>query len=189
MRKILTIALALTLCSGVAMADRIGVYSDTGANSCSFNPPPFSLLTLYFVHQTDGGKVSKFKVNSLTGMTSTGSSVAAGFLAIGTFDAGIEIAYPQCQNGSIVIGQTGFFHQSEVIDCSKVVQIVAHPGSQVPGEVVVVDCGLPFGAIEVANGGRAFGGTDPEATLCGGCYEPPLATQESTWGGIKALYR
>jgi hypothetical protein len=188
MRKILTIALALTMCSGVAMADRIGVFTDQAGTSCAFNPGPFALVSLYIVHQPEGGaKVSKFKVNDLSGMTATGASVAPGFLSIGTFPAGIEIAYPQCQNASVVIGTLGYFHQSEVMDCSRTVQIVAHPGAQVPGEVVVVDCGEPFGSIEVAEGGRAWGGAD--AVVCGDCYEPPLATQESTWGGIKALYR
>jgi len=170
------------------MADRIGVYADVGGTNCSFNPAAFALQNLYVVHEVDGGaKVSKFKVNDLSGMTSTGASVQAPFLSIGTFPLGIEIAYPTCQIGKIVIGTLGYFHQLEVMDCSRSVEIVAHPGSQVPGEVVVVDCGEPFGAIEVAQGGRAWGGTDPVA--CGDCYEPPLATQESTWGGIKALYR
>jgi hypothetical protein len=169
------------------MADRVGVFTDTGGSNCAFNPANFALQTLYIVHETDGGKVAKFKINDLSGMTSTGSGVTAGFLSIGSFAAGIEIAYPQCQNGSIVIGNLGYFHQMEVMDCSRTVQVVPHPGSQVPGEVVVVDCGQPFGAVEVAEGGRAWGGTDSET--CGGCYEPPLATRESTWGGIKALYR
>ena len=188
MRKILTIALALTMCSGAAMADKIGIYADAGGTNCSFNPAAFALVTLYIVHDAEGGgKVSKFMISDLSGMTPTGSSVQAPFLAIGTYAAGIEIAYPECQNGKVVIGTLGYFHQAEVMNCSRTVQVVPHPGSQVPGEVIVVDCNLPFGNIEVAQGGRAWGGTDPVA--CGDCFEPTVPTNESTWGGIKALYR
>ena len=187
MRKILTIALALTLCSGVAMADQLGVFTDQAGTDCSFAPANFALATLYLVLDSNGATASKFMVSDAAGMTPTGSSVTAGFLAIGSYSTGIEIAYPVCQNGKIVIGTLGYFHQLEAMDCSRTVQIVAHPGSQVPGEVVMVDCNLPFGNIEVAQGGRAWGGADSEA--CGGCFEPTVATQQSTWGGVKALYR
>jgi len=187
MRKILTIALALTLCSGAAMADRVGIFADAAGTNCASNPGVFSIMTLYIVHETDGGRLAKFKVNDQFGLAPTGTSVGAGFLSIGTFATGIEIAYPTCQVGSIVIGTLGYFHQAEVMDCSRKVEIVAHPGSQVEGEVIVVDCAQPFGNIEVAVGGRAWGGTD--ALACGDCYPPTVATKESTWGGIKALYR
>jgi hypothetical protein len=87
MRKILTIALALTLCSGVAMADKVGLFTDQTGTNCSVNPGPFSLVTLYVVHETDGGRLAKFKVNDQMGMTATGSSVQAPFLSIGTYAA------------------------------------------------------------------------------------------------------
>ena len=187
MRKILTIALALTLCSGVAMADQIGAYSDQAGTSCSFNPANFALVTLYLVQDSNGATASKFMISDASGMSPTGTSVTAGFLSIGSYATGIEIAYPQCQNTKVVIGTLGYFHQMETMNCSRTVQVVAHPGSEVAGEVILVDCNLPFGNIEVAEGGRAWGGTDSEA--CGGCFEPTVPTSESTWGGIKALYR
>ena len=187
MRKILTIALALTLCSGVAMAAGIGAYSDQTGTSCSFNPGPFALVTLYLVQDVPGATASKFMISDLSGMTATGSGVTPGFLSIGAFNTGIEIAYPVCQNTKVVIGTLGYFHQMETMSCARTVQVVAHPGSQVAGEVIYVDCNLPFGNIQVTQGGRAWGGTDSEA--CGGCFEPTVPTNEATWGGIKALYR
>jgi hypothetical protein len=169
------------------MADSAGVFADQTGTTCSFNPGAFQLVTLYLVLDTNGATATKFKVNDAAGMTPTGSSVTAGFLSIGSYAAGIEIAYPVCQNGKIVIGTLGYFHQLEVMDCSRSVEVAPHPGSQVPGEVVGVDCALPFGNIEVLQGGRAWGGTDPVA--CGDCFDPTVPTSESTWGGIKALYR
>jgi len=187
MRKILTLALALTMCSGAAMADSVGVYTSAAATSCAVAPTAFGLVTLYIVHDTDGGRVSKFMVNDLLGLTPTGTSVTPGFISIGTYAGGIEIAYPTCQNGKIVIGTLGYFYQLESMSCARTVQVVPHPGSEVPGEVIAVDCNTPFGNIETAVGGRAWGGNDSEA--CGGCLPPTVATQESTWGGVKALYR
>jgi hypothetical protein len=65
-------------------------------------------------------------------------------------------------------------------------EVVPHPGSEIPGSVITVDCATPCGNIEPATGGRAFGG--PDSAACGGC-QVPLATSEKTWGSIKALYR
>lgn len=189
MRKILTIALALTMCTSAAMAaDEIGLFSDAAGTSCVTSPAPFSLVTVYVIHSsTNGARVGKFKVNDLLGLTPTGTGVTAGFVSIGTYAAGIEIAYPNCQQGRWVIGTMGYFHQNEGMDCSRTSQVVPHPSSELPGSVIAVDCGQPFGSVVPATGGRFFGGTD--AALCGGCIEPPLSTQESTWGGVKALYR
>lgn len=187
MRKILTIALALTMCSGVAMADTIGLYTDALGTDCSVAPTAFGLVTVYVVHHADGGaRVGKFKVNDTLGLVPTGTSVTAGFVSIGTYAAGIEIAYPNCMNGAVVAGTMGYFYQLEVMNCTRTSQVVAHPASEIPGSVIAVDCNQPFGNIEPATGARLWGGAD--ADLCGGCVEV-VATQESTWGGVKALYR
>jgi len=190
MRKILTIALALTMCAGASMAqltDTVGLYADAALTNCTLNPTSFGLVTVYVVHDSDAGRVAKFKVNDNLGLTPTGTSVTPGFLSIGTYAAGIEIAYPNCMTGKFVIGTMGYFYQLETMTCARNSQVVPHPGSEHPGFVIVVDCGAPFGSIENAIGGRLWGGSDAE--LCGGCFESAVSTQESTWGGIKALYR
>jgi len=188
MRKILTIALALTLCSGAALADTIGAYADDQGISCALNPTAFGLLTVYFIHDSDGGRVAKFRVNEQLGLgAAIGTSVTAGFVSIGTYGAGIEIGYPTCRVGKTLMGSMAFFYQLQPMSCLNSAQIVAHPGSEVTGEVIAVDCNTPFGNIETAVGGRAWGGEDPDP--CGGCLPPIVGTTESTWGGIKALYR
>jgi len=188
MRKILTIALALTMCSGAAMADNIGVYADQAGTSCALNPTAFGLLAVYFVHDTDNGRVAKFKVNDILGLGAPiGTSVTAGFVSIGTYTDGIEIGYPTCRTGKVLVGSMSYFYQLQPMSCLNSSQIIAHPGSEIPGEVIAVDCNTPFGNIETAVGGRAWGGEDPEP--CGGCLPPTVGTTESTWGGIKALYR
>lgn len=187
MRKILTIALALTMCASVSMADNIGLYSDAAGTNCALNPANFSLATVYVVHTLNSGaKATKFKVNNALGLTPTGNSVTTGYLSIGTFEAGIEITWPTCTVGNHVLGTMGFFKQLEVMDCTRTAEVVPHATSEVPGFVITVDCSEPFGTIETATGGRLFGGSDSAA--CGGC-NAPLAASEKTWGSIKALYR
>jgi len=189
MRKILTIALALTMCASASMAltDTIGLYRDAAGTNCTVSPAAFGLVTVYIVHDSDGGRVAKFKINDNLGLVPTGTSVTPGFVSIGTYAAGIEIAYPNCMTGKFVIGTMGYFYQLESMTCARNMQVVPHPGSEIPGSVIAVDCNTPFGNIETAIGGRLWGGNDAE--VCGGCFEPAVSTQESTWGGIKALYR
>jgi hypothetical protein len=187
MRKILTIALALTLCSSAAMAAKVGVYSDANGSSCSLNPAAFQLINVYVTQSLNAeSRGAKFKINDLLGLQPTGQVVTTGFLSIGTWYAGIEIATPSCVIGDFVLGSLGYFHQMEVMNCARTIEVVPHPLSEIPGEVITADCTLPFSGFHAAQAGRAFGG--PDAQACGGC-DQPLATSEKTWGSIKALYR
>jgi hypothetical protein len=168
--------------------DVIGLYLDPAGTNCAMGAARFGPMTVNVVHHSEiGTRVGKFKVNDASGLFLAGTGVTAGFVSIGTYAAGIEIGYPTCRTGATLIGTLNYFLQNEALDCSRTVQVVPHPGSEVADEVIAVGCQQPFGTITVATGGRLWGGTDAE--LCGGCTEPPLATQESTWGGIKALYR
>jgi len=186
MRKILTIALVLTLCSGAAMANKIGLYSDAAGTNCWVNPGPFQLVTVYVIQQDNmASRGAKFKINDALGLTRAGETVAPTFLAIGLWYEGIEIATPACVTGDFLLGTLSFFHQLEVMDCARTLEVVPHAQSEIPGFVITADCTEPFVNFYTAIGGRLFGGPD----ACGGCVEPPLATTESTWGGIKALYR
>jgi hypothetical protein len=177
------------MCSGAAIADSIGIYADPAGASCSLNPTAFGLLSIYLIHDSNpGATVSKFKVNDLLGLGAPiGTSVTAGFPNIGTYTTGIEIGYTACRNGKILLGSMSYFYQLQPMSCLNHAEVVAHPASEIAGEVIYVDCGQPFGTIHTAVGGRAWGG--PNSEQCGGCLPPTVATSESTWGGIKALYR
>jgi hypothetical protein len=105
MRKILTIALGLTMCASAAMASNVGVYQDAAGTNCSLNPAP-GLLTIYMVQNLNPGSTGvKFMINDLLGIgASIATNTTAGYLTIGTYFAGIEITYPSCKSGDNLLG-------------------------------------------------------------------------------------
>ncbi len=192
MRKLLTITLALTMCAGAAMASHIGIFSDPAGSSCIMSPPAFGLVNLYVVQKLNLGSTAvKFKVTDTLGWTPLSQTPAPGYLVIspqGWF-VDVEVAFA-CVVDEHLLGTLGYFYQGTPITCANGISIDPAPTSPIPGQVVAVDCNTPFGNIVPASGGRLYANETCNcriATAASGCG--CVATAESTWGSIKALYR
>lgn len=181
MKKVLLLAMAVTMVASLSFAQtggHIGLYSDdVSFAECNLVATPFALLNVYVVHQLTDATGSQFKlVDGGTGLTPTGWT-SAHALNIGadpfvetavTYDGGCPHATP------ILIGTLGYFHQGSAVGCSTI-QVVPAP---------TVNAILGLGCDNVER--DATGGT---LTIDGDLSCPcAVATEETTWGQMKALY-
>ncbi len=187
MKKVLMLALALTMCAGAASADHIGIYGDQAGGNCWLTglvAPPGS-NNFYVVHKLNvGSTASQFRVNDTSGLFATTQTFPAGYLTIGTWNTDLSIAYGGCVIGDHVVATLSFLWFGAPANCGQTLAIVPAPTSPVPGEVALVDCAVPSGNLETATAGTGY--------LLPGCVTgscDPNAAQTSTWGQIKSLYR
>jgi len=168
MKKVLLLMLAVLMISSAAMAEHIGLFADQAGTNCTlapgFNP------NVYLVESSLGGTTgSRFKV-----VPGAGNSIFAfntSYVPIGNVSNDLSLAYGQCLTGQVVLG--------------SLLMSLAGPGNL---EVVAADA-FPniiytdclFGEYP-ATGGKAYVG------VAGNC-QFPIATQPSTWGQVKSLYR
>jgi hypothetical protein len=185
MKKVLMITLALTLCASAAFADHEGTYSDTAGMSCTLtNFVPFPGQTsAYVVHKNNSGATaSQFAVIDASGLAFAGFT--SPYLTIGTL-ADLSVAYGGCLAGDLMIVQINWFALPGTFTCDNKVSLAPAPTSPLPGEIAIADCNFQYRS---STGGVLWVGPDAEA-----CKGPspcdPVPVAETTWGGIKALYR
>jgi hypothetical protein len=181
------LTLAISLCAGAAMADHIGVYTTAlGADSdCQLDSyVAFAPFNVYLVHKFNegGSTASQMKVNDLSGLQPLSQSTP--YLALGTWNTDYSLAYGGCVIGDHTLATLQFlaFAPSGPVNCAGGLQVVAAPTSPIPGAIAYVEC--DFETVTPMSGGNFYFGT---GTCPNGCGE--VATAETTWGGIKALYR
>lgn len=186
MKKILMMALALTMCASAASADHIGVYGDAEGNTCwlaSLATPP-AQNAFYVVHKLNtGSTASQFKVNDTSGLIAASQNTP--YLSIGTWNTDLSLAYGGCVIGNHVLITLNFFFFGGAPTCGNTLQIVPAPTTPVPGSVAIVDCAQPSGNLEPATAGTGYLLTN--CVTQGEC--DPNATASTTWGQIKSLYR
>lgn len=179
MKKILMLALAMTMVAGVAMADDIGIFTDQiGGDNCTLVPPAFQPFTVYVVHRAPGGATgSVFKLTNTSGY-SLSAAVLGGYLSIGDAFTDLSLAYGGCLTGSIAVLSVNGFGFPVPGQVCGVVQV-----GNVPSQAasLTVDCN--FAEIPAGAGKFVF-----NSDMTCPCIEPN-ATEESTWGKVKNLYR
>jgi hypothetical protein len=168
MKKVLLLTLAVLMISNVAMADHIGYYSDCSGGSCLL-APGFS-TTSAIVHKFSyGATYSRWKVVLPTGSSLFSFTTQNAYPSIGVPGSDLSVAYGQCNVGSWCVGTL-------VAQLANGVARVEAADGQLT--VLWADCN--FGEFP-GTGGSAWVGGTPD---CG-----DIATEQSTWGGVKALYR
>jgi hypothetical protein len=176
---VLTIAVLTLMSSPVlAQTESVGVFADTQALSCELTVPPLTLTDVYVIHRSAGASGSQFKVELPAGVTAAGGGVGnPSFLVIGDPYVDLALAYTLCLSGEIVVWRVTLFAGAAVPNCSYVSVV---PAPTATGNVVIsVDCNY---AELPAYGGQGI----ISATASCSCN---VATQESTWGKVKSLYR
>lgn len=167
MKKVLLLMVAALMISSVAMAgSHFGVYADGTANSCVL-APGFTSTAAVVEKFSAGSTGSRFKVVLPAG--SSFFSFNTTFVPIGTLTSDLSLGYGQCLNGTIPLGT---------------IVAILNPGtiSVLPADafanIIFTDCS--FGEYNGTGGFAYVGGT-------GDCGE--VATESTTWGQVKSLYR
>jgi len=169
MKKVLLLMVAALMVSSVAMADHLGIYTDASGASCDLGAPGFFNGNAVVVHKFSPATTGvRFKI-----ALPVGSSIFAFntlYNAGGQASTDISVGYGGCLSGSFPVGSL----VASLLPGT--LQIVA---ADLQTNIQYTDCS--FNEL-VATGGSAYvGGTGP-------CNEP-TATETSTWGQVKALYR
>jgi hypothetical protein len=166
----------------------IGVFSEPTGCSCNVDDLVAGLVTVYVVHRdiVDGVEASRFIVRGDAGMTMTfvsESPIGGPIFITGNIVDGYDVFYGMCATGGLAIMTIDYFGLGTSAPCSRL-EVVAAP-TAVTGEVEVADCD---GAVHAATGYWALVNADGS---CACEWDPctPVPVEETTWGGIKALYR
>jgi len=169
MKKVLLLTLACLMISSVAMADHLGVYSDCTGSSCLL-AAGFNNGATAVVHKFSlGATYSRWKTTFPAGSNVFGFTTQNSYPFIGNSATDISVAYGTCISGSFCIGTfTAILAPGEVVL------------SAADGQPTVLWADCDFGEF-AGTGGSAWVG------LTGDCRE--VATEQSTWGSVKALYR
>jgi hypothetical protein len=188
MKKFVLTIIALTFAASPALAQfgDISGYFDQAGTNCNISDVGFAPHDIFIVlkHNTGGVKVAKFRVENTSAMTYIGETAAPGTLTIGSAQAGIEVAFTACQAFDAYVMKVTYFGSGTSTPCSYF-NVIPHPGSQVPGQTMIVDCALPFGSVHAIPSGQAIINPGPPPVQC----DCNVAAGETTWGSIKALYR
>lgn len=168
MKKVLLLMVAVLCIASVSMADHISVYSDASGASCALGAAGAFLQPAVIHKLTPGTTGSRFKILIPAGSSIFGFNTI--YVPVGNVQTDLSLGYGVCLTGANVIGtMAGIF-------TAGTLEVVA---ADLQPTILVTDCSA---AELVATGGKAYvAGT-------GDCAEPN-ATENSTWGQVKALYR
>jgi hypothetical protein len=182
MKKLLLIAIVLLVAANVAVAQiggNLAVYSDVNALSCDLNDIGVTICEYYVIHMlTPGVTASQFKIDTNhQGFFLT--EISPFPVVIGDSRNGIIIAYGACLSGQIHLLTMTYLCQGLTPPCGYM-SVVGHPTANPPG-LLAVDCNhvsVP------AQGYTSYINNDGSCSCTS-----PIPVQETTWGGVKALYQ
>jgi len=174
---LLTGVLMLIASMAFAQAGSIGLYGDTGGTNCFLNDKTPGLTPYYVVHTgTAGAAASEFaapKPACLLAMYLSDGGVFP--VTVGTSQVGVSIGYGSCRVAPIHVLTINYFTQGMTAACC-IYPVLPHP---VNGGPWMVDCSqvqFPVGTLKgVVNGNDT-------------CTCAMVPTEDTTWGGVKALY-
>lgn len=187
MKKMLTVLVLLALASNAFAQDLhyIGIFSDEMATGCSADATtPYATVVVHFVGLIDTGiqavSAVEFKVD---GLPTAGEALTTPAwnttLAIGELGVGLALAFnPALDAPMAYLGSVSFFLLAD-LGVDRTLSVMP---ADLQSDVWVVD--------SEAEGYNTYAATGCMFTF--NCVECPeccgTATEESSWGGIKALY-
>jgi hypothetical protein len=184
MKRLLIIALGLTLCASVAFGQHgaIGLYADPGYTSCFVSDVGPALVPIYVVHVlcVPGATGSQWKLQTGGGWNCiyTGEIVHTP-VSIGAAQGGISLGYGGCLPCPNLLVTVNWFCQGISPACAYL-EIVPDVLGTTSGTIEMVDCDfiLRTGGV----GSKLYANPDGSCDPCG------IATRETNWGKVKALY-
>jgi hypothetical protein len=190
MKRLLLLSVSLLLVASLAFAQggSIGLFSTPLANNCDVYDIP-GLVLVYVVHvYSPGATAAQFIVDDLTwsggAMIYLAETVTAPYIKIGTCamsggGIGCAIAFGGCMPSPNMMLTIQYFGNGFSPTCGYI-QVMPDPSATPPG-IYVTDCSSPPLLLNATGGDVVI---NPDATCM--CNIP---VEETTWGGIKNLYK
>ena len=193
LRFIIVISAVLAAGTVHAQSDYIGIFTDGSYDNCEFSDDSPDTLTAYVVHKnmpfSTGSRASRFQVRSGGGFTGTWiSEQVASYawysdpLAIGNSQDGVAVAYILCLPSPILIVTVKYWCVGTSPPCSYL-EVVPDPKS-INDSIESVDC--DYNLVLSTEGRRLYFNSDGTCDCAEGIS---TATESTTWGRVKALYR
>jgi hypothetical protein len=164
----------------------VTLFADESGTTCTLQDTAPGPLMMYVIHRIPegwGNVACRFSVAASPGFGGTyvGETIHAAFW-LGTLRDGIDIAYGQCALDAQLVATITFQGHGTSEPCSYL-EIVPHPENWL-GAIEVMSCS--FETRPAPTLGRLW--VNPDGEACSPwCATVP--THETTWGGVKALYR
>ena len=185
MKKVLFLAFVIVFSANMAFAQAgaINIFADPLGMSCDHFPLIGTLYFAYAVHVlTPGATASQWSAPlppcALPGMLWL-SDGAIFPVTIGNSQTGVAIGYGGCFASPVHVLTLQIFVQIPTPPCC-VWPVLPDPA--VPsGQIEVVDCA----GVVISSPSQPSSVINPDPTCT---CNPPIAVEESTWGGIKSLY-
>jgi len=187
MRRLLLLTMAILLINGVVFAQfdlgSLDVFTDLSSMSCDFTDAGgFLQVHVFVTHANDGTTAAQWKLTVPSGWTHLGD-LPAFQTVIGTSVSGVSVAYGACMSGDFLVLSATFTMTAGATPACSLIKIEPDPSAP-SGSVEIVDCQLPSPAKQLFP--YLGAGIVNDDGTCPCTYVP---VQETTWGGIKALYQ
>jgi len=177
MKRSVLIVLAFMLFASVAFAQNgsIMIFSDLEGSNCNWADGGPAVQPVYVWHMySPGATASEWQLNGPASWSHLGDNSEFA-LTIGTSISGVSVSYGACLSANFLLMTVNFFGSGIEAPCT-LFGIVAAPGK--PG-IQVIDC----------SDGRAFPPGGAGIVNSDGTCDCDVPVDETTWGGIKALYQ
>ena len=170
-----------------AVGGRLALYSDAGLAQCTLTDTSPGVADVYVVHSVQGSPVVvlgvvgiSFALTPSAGFDGTWLEdiVPAGLGANGTSPSGKRVASLTCWFNDKLLLHVRYQMQGGSSSCSFL-QAVPYPGDP---WIEALTCG--YGESIPVDGDRIFVNPDSSCPC-----DVPVATESTTWGRIKAMYR
>jgi hypothetical protein len=183
MKKFVLTILALVALAVPAAAQTgdISAYSDQAGTSCNIGDPGGGVVNVHLIHKhTSGATASQFAMTSVGNMTMgvLNFTPQADVLMLGS-PADLSLAYTGCRVGDFYLGSLLYLSNGTSSPCSRITFGPAPTQIVLPGEVVMIDCANNFVVVPFGQGIVEADGT----------CQCNVGVSQTTWGGIKAMYR
>jgi hypothetical protein len=163
------------------------------SSECNLPSNP-GLRTVYIRETFNlGSMATRFKLALATGATITYVSETHPYTSVGNTQSGISICYGSCVSGSILVATVTYMSTGTDQNCSQLL-VVPHPNAETV-EILTCD-GIPTATfnrdLNLLSPGGVPCGCSPSHMFPGTPHQfdcMTIATKNSTWGSIKALYR
>jgi hypothetical protein len=176
--SIVHVALSLILLPIIAFAGRVEIYADPALTQCTLADTSPGTANIYVSETSISGDTGlRFRIAPSAGFTGVWISESSPFVKIGNSQTDLSIGFANCEVGQFTV----LTAQYQLFGTSACGTLSIAPANGFP---------LPI-CTYCSFGEYPCEGFVPLHVNCGGSFNcnPPVSTEPTTWGRVKALYR
>jgi hypothetical protein len=180
---LITMVAVLFATAATAQAARVDLYTDANRSGCEVSDQGAALHIIYLVlagnTSSTGVRFSAPKPDCWLGSTWAGDTIVQGG-QIGNSQSDWSVGFGECKTLPFLFARVSYFATGGGLSCC---QMLAKNSTPSPGTFVWTDCG--FGEYPLQPDGQKVVINPNSSCRC----QNPLATEPTTWGRVKSLYR